>query len=43
VHESSALLIELGTVLAALATLAALARRFGYSPVPLHLAGQAAR
>jgi CPA2 family monovalent cation:H+ antiporter-2 len=38
VHDSSALLIELGIVLAALATLAALARRFGYSPVPLYLA-----
>ncbi len=36
-HGSSALLIELGIVLAALATLAALARRFGYSPVPLYL------
>jgi CPA2 family monovalent cation:H+ antiporter-2 len=38
VHASSALLVELGVVLAALATLAALARRFGYSPVPLYLA-----
>ncbi|MFD0598813.1 cation:proton antiporter [Catellatospora coxensis] len=36
-HGSSALLIELGIVLAALATLGALARRFGYSPVPLYL------
>ncbi len=36
-HGSSDLLVELGIVLAALATLAALARRFGYSPVPLYL------
>jgi CPA2 family monovalent cation:H+ antiporter-2 len=37
VHDSSALLIELGIVLAALATLAMLARRVGFSPVPLYL------
>ncbi len=36
-HDTSALLIELGTVLATLAVLATIARRFGYSPVPLYL------
>ncbi|GAA1408382.1 cation:proton antiporter [Catellatospora coxensis] len=36
-HTSTALLIELGVVLAALSVLAGLARRVGLSPVPLYL------
>jgi monovalent cation:H+ antiporter-2, CPA2 family len=37
VHSSAALLLELGAVLAALSGLGALARRFGFSPIPLYL------